>query len=700
MNTRILTVVAASAALLYAAKPEYEAGVVLVKLRPGTAAAACTHVRAAAGATLDKRYALVGIEKWRIDRSMDAAAAAQAIAGLPGIVYAQPNYRYQATRTPNDPMFTDLWGMDNTGQTGGTPDAGIDAPEAWDFSVGNNTIVAVIDTGVDYTHPDLASNMWRNPGEVPANGFDDDGNGYIDDVYGIDACNGDTDPMDDNNHGTHCSGTIGGVGDNGVGVVGVCWNARIMACKFLDAAGNGFTADAIECIQYAARMGARVINASWGDSVYDAALADAIEVANKSNILFCAAAGNTGTDNDLYPVYPASLSNANILAVAASDADDMLAGFSCYGSNSVDIAAPGAAIMSTLWGGGYGYGNGTSMATPHCAGAAALLLSVDPGLNAAQLKAALMHTADPKLALGGTCMSGARLNVYRAVLSAAAGDSTWYQFIKLTPTQKGNMKAQFFYNSPDRPDIIRVPVSFGINEYKYEFNQTNTIDDMFYWKKQGTKYYYLRYLDAWGKVKMQVDVKQQRATLSIDRANLTAFSTNRTGFHATHLVIGDIVNDESPWFSSLTHQGTMGYSTNVFWVRNMSLTYNTGAGDRLVVRGIVKSSASPTNLPTVFPMLLTFSGHGDVGPLELFTNVMTATWLAGGNYAVSGEMTGLVNFKTGRLSLQRRSPISSIAANYQTNVCFQLRLQCGASNEFDQTISARAKAVRRNRITY
>jgi len=457
------------------AKPEYEAGVVLVKLKAHAAAASRAAACALVAADVIKRYDLFGVEQWRLGTPEDARDASVKLAALPGVEHAQPNYIYHTARTPGDTRYSELWGMNNTGQAGGTINADIDAPEAWDLSTGaTGVIVAVIDTGVDYTHPDLAANMWRNPGEIPANGIDDDHNGYVDDVYGIDPRNHDTDPLDDNGHGTHCAGTIGAVGNNSLGVVGVCWEVRIMACKFLNDHGSGSTADAIECIQYATRMGARVMNNSWGGGSYDQVLFDAIAVANQTGILFCAAAGNSGADNDISPAYPASYSNANILAVAATDNHDALASFSCYGAKSVDIAAPGVGILSTIPSNAYGLKNGTSMAAPHCSGAAALVLASRPGLSVSALKAALMDNAEPKTSLNHKCVTGARLNVFQAVKRGALSLTD-----KLTITKAGYKLpwnknfadsaslVGYIYTTNVVPDLAKetLTIRFGDNEF-------------------------------------------------------------------------------------------------------------------------------------------------------------------------------------------------------------------------------------------
>jgi parallel beta-helix repeat protein len=363
----------------------------------------------------------------------------------PGILYAEPNYKVKGLATfPNDPMFVQLWGMHNVGQTGGTPDADIDAPQAWDIKTNaGDIVVAVIDSGVDYTHPDLAANMWVNPGEIPNNGIDDDGNGYVDDIYGYDFCTWDdgqtdSDPMDDLYHGTHCTGTIGAIGNNGVGVTGVCWNVKIMALKFIAYDNQGHVADAIACIEYAVEMGAKVLSNSWGCE-YNQSLKLAIDAANTNGVLFVAAAGNSGSDNDWSPVYPASYDCENIISVMATDANDERSIWSYpyssnWGATSVDLAAPGSYILSTfptyqtyeMAGRGYStyYGmmGGTSTAAPHVAGACALIWSANPTLTHLQVKQIILNTVDELDELEGLCVTGGRLNLYKAVLEAAKNE--------------------------------------------------------------------------------------------------------------------------------------------------------------------------------------------------------------------------------------------------------------------------------------
>ncbi|MHC4575736.1 MAG: S8 family serine peptidase [Planctomycetota bacterium] len=236
------------------------------------------------GAAIKRNYKIVpGLTLVKLPSGIKVEKALQAFNKAGAILYAEPNYEVKAVSTfPNDPRFDELWAMHNTGQTGGTTDADIDAPEAWDVITGSRDIVvAVIDTGVDYNHPDLADNMWVNEPELNGTrGVDDDGNGYVDDIYGYDFRNDDGDPMDDHFHGTHCAGTIGADANNGEGVAGVCWKVRIMALKFLSSGGSGSAADAVSCVQYSALMGANLSSNSWGGGGYSQALADAIDAAS------------------------------------------------------------------------------------------------------------------------------------------------------------------------------------------------------------------------------------------------------------------------------------------------------------------------------------------------------------------------------------------------------------------------------------
>ena len=339
-----------------------------------------------------------------------------------GVLYVEPNYVVGTSYVPSDPDTARLWGVSNDGQTGGLVDADIDGNEAWDVvRLAPGIVIAGIDSGIDYNHPDLAANMWTNPGEIPANGIDDDANGFVDDVHGWDCANDDSDPLDDNGHGTHTAGTFGMVEGNGIGAVGVAHRVQIMALKFLRASGFGLTSDAIECIEYSTLMGADISNNSWGGGGFSQALLDAIEDFGAQGGLFVAAAGNGSSNNDLQPLYPASYTpeSDNVVSVAATDHTDQLALFSNFGTASVDLGAPGVNIYSTiptvfetLTRGIFSSHSGTSMAAAHVAGAAALYRTQFPDATPAQLKAALIQSSDKIPSLqGGKTTSGGRLNL-------------------------------------------------------------------------------------------------------------------------------------------------------------------------------------------------------------------------------------------------------------------------------------------------
>ncbi|MGJ8672177.1 S8 family serine peptidase [Rubritalea sp.] len=325
-------------------------------------------------------------------------------------------YTTQVT-TPNDSSYSSLWGLNNTGQTGGTSDADIDAPEAWDITTGNkDVIVAVIDTGVDMDHPDLADNIWTNPNEIAGNGIDDDNNGFIDDVHGWDFRNDDSNPDDDDDHGTHCSGTIGAVGNNSSGVVGVAWDVSIVPIKFLGTSG-GTTSDAIDSVNYTTALGVDLTSNSWGGGGYSLLLEDAILNAGDNEILFVAAAGNDSSNNDSSPQYPCSYDVDTIISVASTADDETLSSFSNYGATTVDLGAPGSAIYSTVRNGSYSTFSGTSMATPHVSGVLCLMKSLAPNLSALELKSHLLEYTDQTAALNGSTLSGGRLNAHTAVLN-------------------------------------------------------------------------------------------------------------------------------------------------------------------------------------------------------------------------------------------------------------------------------------------
>ncbi len=335
------------------------------------------------------------------------------------VAFAEPHFLYH-TDAATDDYGEYLWGLENTGLNGGNEDADIDAFAAWDISIGAGIVVAVIDTGVDATHPDLAPNMWVNEGEIAGNGIDDDGNGYVDDVHGWDFVRGDGDPDDLDGHGTHVAGTVAARGDDGYGVVGTAYGARIMGLKFLEGRAGGSTYDAAAAIHYAVNHGADVINASWAGPGYSTTLRNAINYARSRGVVFVAAAGNEGRDNDRYSNYPASYDLANVVSVAASDRRDRLAGFSNFGDQSVDVAAPGDQIVSTVPGASWSYMNGTSMAAPMVSGVAALLKSARSSLSADAVRGALISSVDAIPGGDSTLGSGGRVNAFSALQAVGA----------------------------------------------------------------------------------------------------------------------------------------------------------------------------------------------------------------------------------------------------------------------------------------
>jgi hypothetical protein len=390
-------------------------GELLIKFRPTARASERALIRSSLNAQPLHNFGFIGVEHVKI-RGISVEAALARYKNHPHVEYVEPNYELRADVVPNDPRFPDLYGMRNTGQTGGTAGADIKAPLAWDQFVGDPNIkIGVIDTGVDYNHPDLAANVWTNPGEIPGNGIDDEGNGYVDDVHGYDFANNDGDPFDDNGHGSHVSGTIAGVGNNNVGVVGVNWQAKIVGIKFLSAGGSGSTAGAIQSVNYAIAVGVRLTSNSWGGGGFSQALLDAINAAGAAGQLFIAAAGNSSANTDVLPHYPSSYATPYIVAVAATDHNDNLASFSNFGATTVDLAAPGVAILSTTPGNTYQSFSGTSMATPHVAGVAALAMGRFPNVPALQIKNLILTAADVKPQLAGKCLTGARLNAFMTI---------------------------------------------------------------------------------------------------------------------------------------------------------------------------------------------------------------------------------------------------------------------------------------------
>ncbi|MTJ22286.1 S8 family serine peptidase, partial [Dolichospermum sp. UHCC 0352] len=409
----------------------YAPNQILVKLKSAISNLELNTLKSNLGVTNIESISDLGIELWSFSKlSVDTAIAQYSSNSL--IEYIEPNYTISNNNVfplvvpPNDPQYSSLWGLNNTGQTGGKSDADIDAPEAWKISTGSKSIIiGVIDTGVDYTHPDLIGNIWKNPGEIPNDGIDNDNNGFIDDVHGYDFANNDGNPFDDHGHGTHVAGTIGAKGNNNLGVAGINWDIQIMPIKFLSGKGSGTIFNAIKAVNYATKMGANLTNNSWGGGGFSQGLYDAIAAAGKAGQLFVAAAGNSSSNADQSPMYPAAYNLDNIISVAATDHNDNLANFSNYGANSVDLAAPGVNILSTVPGNLYSSFNGTSMASPHVAGVAGLVWANNPSLSAKEVKQVLLDSVDVLDNLKGKTLTGGRLNANTALQNSRPVPGTY-----------------------------------------------------------------------------------------------------------------------------------------------------------------------------------------------------------------------------------------------------------------------------------
>lgn len=409
---------------------------VLVRFRPGTTLDKIRQIALRQNDRIEDRIEAVDNLVVMEDRDgMDVDSVVNGYRDLPDVEYVEPNYTISlspepkgavppsyldsAANGPNDPMFGDQWSLQNTGQRGGQAKADINALEAWEKTKGSDkVVVAVLDSGVDYTHPDLIKNMWVRPPNMAR--YADDQIGTVDDAHGFNAINDTGDPMDDNGHGTHCAGIIGAEGDNNEGIAGVNWKVEIMPLKFMNANGSGTTKDAIKAINYVidrkrAGVPVRVINASWGSTMKSKALEDAIREAGDEGILFVAASGNSSADADRSPHYPSGYQLPNVISVAALNRNDELASFSNYGAKTVHIAAPGAEILSTWLNGTFEEHSGTSMATPEVVGVAALVLSLEPDISIKELRQRLMDATDPLPALKGKVVSGGRINAARAV---------------------------------------------------------------------------------------------------------------------------------------------------------------------------------------------------------------------------------------------------------------------------------------------
>lgn len=407
-----------------------------------------------------------GIEVWTVPAGTNTEALAQRLRATPGVSWAEPDYPIQALIHPQDPAFNRQWALHNTGQDAGLPGADINMLRAWGLQTGSDQVVAgIIDSGIDWTHPDLIDNIWQNlgedadgdgrvleyingqwvfdPGDI--NGIDDDGNGYVDDFIGWDFVNQDNDPRDDHlyGHGTHVAGIVAARGDNGVGIAGVSWRAKLMPLKILDTQGGGFTSAAVEALTYALQMGVPISNNSWGGPLYSQALETVLLQAQAEGHLFVAAAGNNyGNNNDVVPFYPAAYPFDNVVTVTATNFRDSLSRFANIGPVGVDLGAPGEAIYSTLPGEGYGYLSGTSMSAPFVTGALCLLQDHFPGAGYAAWKDRLLRRTASRPALRGKAGSGGRLDVFEALRRPVRFERSWQS--------AGSLTASWMLPLPDR----------------------------------------------------------------------------------------------------------------------------------------------------------------------------------------------------------------------------------------------------------
>jgi subtilisin family serine protease len=401
-----------------APEPEAPGTRFIVKPRGGEAVSAALMVRDAQAVFADSSVEALDSDLFLV-KTAEAVTSAELASRFPAGEYefVEPDYVVTNTLASNDPYYPKQWAHGK-----------VHSPQAWDVSQGEGVTVAVVDSGVDYTHPDLRDNMWVNSREIPNNGIDDDGNGYVDDIHGWNFVSKNNQPKTEvggSNHGSHVGGTIGAVGNNRIGVMGHAPRVKIMALKFLGKSGSGYTSDAVKAIDYAVRNGAKVINNSWGSYSKSTAVSQAIDRARAAGVLFVAAAGNSGKNNDSKPFYPASFPQDNVVRVASSTSADKLSSFSNYGAKTVDLAAPGSNIYSTVDGNSYATKSGTSMASPLVSGVLATMVSLRPDLDYRQIKAALLGSVDKLSAFSGRVKSGGRINALRAVNNVSVLPAGW-----------------------------------------------------------------------------------------------------------------------------------------------------------------------------------------------------------------------------------------------------------------------------------
>jgi len=549
-------------------------------------------------------------------RTRSAAALRAALASRADLAFAEPNYIVSALSNPSDPLYPQLWALKNTGQSvngaaAGTAGADMKAADAWSVTVGSaSNVVAIVDTGIDYTHGDLAPNMWSAPSAftVTIGGVAITCEAG---THGFNAIARTCDPMDDHNHGTHVAGTIGAVGNNANGVVGVNWVTSMMGLKFLDASGSGTVADAIDAIDFAVQVkeifassgGAniRVLSNSWGGGDFSQALLNQINEAGDADMLFVAAAGNNGLPNDLIPMYPASYAAPNLVAVAATTNTDARASFSNYGAKSVHLGAPGVNILSSVRGGGYGFSSGTSMATPHVSGAAALTLS-QCALDTPSLKLAVVDSVDPVPSMATTTISGGRLNVRRALqscseppgvpsnLTALGGDRQ----IKLNWSAADNATGYLVKRSTVSGGPYATVASIKVRQFT-DTGLTN-----------GTKYYYV-----------------------VSAVNLLGESAPSTEASATPKLPADVV------VSALTVPGDVAAGSQVTFAVTTK-NQGTGSADPSTTRFFMSTNAvwDAADTPLAESQAVPTLAPGALAP-DSVTVTIPSTLVAGGYYVIA-----------------------------------------------------------------
>lgn len=508
----------------------YDPFTVLVRFVPGVSRPDRDLIRAILGADLLRSYHLVeDLELWLVP---DAADMLDRLAFNPLIEYAEHDWvvrlpqleptpirdaHHHGDAVPNDALFGIQWGMHNTGQvingTTGIADSDIDAPEGWDvLTGGTGFVVAVIDSGAQWDHPDLAANIWSNPFEF-VNGIDDDGNGYIDDVRGWDFFNNDNNPADPNGHGTHTAGTVGAVGNNGIGVAGTAWAVRIMPLRFLGANGTGSTSDAVAALEYAVDMGVKVSNNSWGSYAFSTTLNNAINASKSIGHVYVASAGNDGLNTDVNPHYPSGYAHDNIISVAATNNRDKMPTWSNYGASSVDLGAPGDDVASTFKNSTYVYLSGTSMAAPHVAGVAALLYIQNPSWTYQQVRGRILSTVRPTSAMNGVTATGGVLNLQDAIASSSQTPPAAPSNLAATDIGGGQAQLTWDDNSDNENRFIiirqeRVGTSWTnkTTVAKPPANTTSYVDTpgsgTFRYRVRATNQYGKSSWSAWSKVKV------------------------------------------------------------------------------------------------------------------------------------------------------------------------------------------------------